>query len=315
MNIGIIGVGGVGGYFGGKICRQAPLSGAQVCFVARGRHLDAIRANGLQVYTSAEGNWICRPALATDGMADLPVLDVCLLCVKSYDLKNAVRALHPKIAESSLIIPLLNGIDIYDRIREDLETGSVLPACVYVNTQIESPGKVKQNGGDCKILIGKDPQKEEAIPDALFELFEASNIQYEWFEDVNPVIWKKYLFIAGFSLVAASFDKTMGQIMDSKRLSDYVLSVMGEIWEISKRMSVELPDTIVVECYQNGGKFDYAAKTSFQRDVEAAHRPDERDLLAGTILRLGRQFGVDTPAVRELWSILERKKPPSGLTL
>jgi ketopantoate reductase len=84
---------------------------------------------------------------------------------------------------------------------------------------------------------------------------------------------------------------------------------MGEVWEISKRMSIGLPDTVVMDCYQNGRAFAYEAKTSFQRDVEVADRPDERDVLGGTILRLGQRFNVGTPVTRELWETLHRKKP------
>src|SRR5512133_3463805 len=119
MNIGIIGVGGVGGYFGGKICRLVSHD-INVYFVARGGHLEEIRKHGLHVSTTSEGEWVCKPTLATDCIDDLPVLDTCLLCVKSYDLKNVVSQLQNRVSASTLIIPLLNGIDIYDRIREDI---------------------------------------------------------------------------------------------------------------------------------------------------------------------------------------------------
>ena len=93
MNVGIIGVGGVGGYFGGKICRLASMNDANIFFVARGEHLDEIRKKGLHVSTATEGEWICSPTMATDRIDELPILDICLLCVKSYDLKNVASQL------------------------------------------------------------------------------------------------------------------------------------------------------------------------------------------------------------------------------
>lgn len=309
MNIGIIGVGGVGGYFGGKICKLASIPDINIFFIARGKHLDAIRNNGLHVRTATEGEWACNPTLATDRIEELPILDVCLLCVKSYDLKNVVSQLCEKVLEATLILPLLNGIDVYERIREDLQTAQVLPACVYVGTYIETYGKVTQEGGACKILFGKDPHVPGSVPNQLFDLFTTSSIKYEWFEDPYPEIWGKYVFIAPFGLVTAAFDKTIGQVMESSTLRHYVLSVMDEIVQLSKKMGVVLPDTITTESYQKGYNFPYETKTSFQRDFESMNKPDERDLFGGTILRLGKRLDVDTPTTKELWDLLNQKKP------
>jgi 2-dehydropantoate 2-reductase len=308
MNIGIIGVGGVGGYFGGKICKPASAQGTNVYFVARGKHLDEIRKKGLHVSTATEGDWLCRPTLATDRIGELPILDVCLLCVKSYDLKSIVLELCDKVSDTTLIIPLLNGIDVYERIRENLQHAEVLPACVYVGTHIETYGKVTQQGGACKILLGKDPQATGMVPNPIFELFHASSIKYEWFEDVYPEIWTKYVFIAAFGLVTASFDRTLGQVMESRSLSDYVISVMKEIFRLSQSIGIALPETMVTDSYQKGRDFPYELKTSFQRDFECVNKPDERDLFGGTILRLGKRLAIDTPVTQELWDLLNRRK-------
>jgi 2-dehydropantoate 2-reductase len=309
INIGIIGVGGVGGYFGGKLCKLTSAPGVKVYFVARGRHLDEIRTNGLQVSTATEGDWICNPTLATDRIEDLPTLDVCLVCVKSYDLGNVIRQLQSKVSETTAVVPLLNGVDIYERIREDLLTAAVFPACVYIGTHIETYGKVVQKGGACKIIFGKDPRNHSAVPQLLFDLFDKSGIRYEWSGDVSPLIWTKYVFIAAFGLVTAGFDKTLGQVMESRRLSDYVLSAMREIVTIARGKGIDLPEAIVTESYQKGLDFPYETKTSFQRDFECAGKPDERDLFGATILHLGKQLGVGTPVTQELWEILNRRKP------
>jgi len=122
LNIGVVGVGGVGGYFGGKLCRLIAARGMKVHFVARGQHLECIRREGLSVRTEAEGEWTCWPTTVTDSIEELPQLDVCLLCVKSYDLPNAIVQLRRRVSDSTTILPLLNGIDIYDRIRAILRT-------------------------------------------------------------------------------------------------------------------------------------------------------------------------------------------------
>jgi 2-dehydropantoate 2-reductase len=307
MNIAIIGVGGVGGYFGAKLCRGAP--GANVSFVARGSHLEAIKRSGLTVRTSSEGTFTCRPALATADIEALPVLDVCLVCVKSYDLAGAMKRLARRVKETTEIVPLLNGVDVYERIRDYLHTARVFPACVFIGTHIAAPGTVEQQGGACKILFGRDPRDRAACPSLTKDLFEKSAVSHEWHDDIYPSIWSKYIFIAAFGLVTACFGKTLGQVMESSALSDHVMAVMREALELAKRQGVALPDTIVTDSYRKGRDFPFDTKTSFQRDVDVAGKPDERDLFGGTILRLGTQLSVPTPATEELWEMLNMKKP------
>jgi 2-dehydropantoate 2-reductase len=308
LNIGIIGTGAVGGYFGSKLCRLMPTQAVNVYFIARGQHLDAIRQNGLSVKTAAEGNWICRPTLATDDFAKLPVLDICLMCVKAYDLQDVSRKLRQCVSEASAIIPLLNGVDIYERMRAELDTVRIFPGCTYIGAHITGPGEIEQRGGDCRILFGRDPQAPQAKPDFVFELFEQSGIGFEWLEDIAPALWRKYIFIAALGLVQTAFDKTLGQVMETPQLSDCVRAVMGEISALARKRGVDLPADIVDRCYEHGHDFAYKTKTSFQRDFEQAGKPDERDLLAGTILRLGWQLGIETPATQELWHLLEQRK-------
>ena len=140
-------------------------------------------------------------------------------------------------------------------------------------------------------------------------VFDNSGIRYEWCDDVTIALWTKYIFIAAFGLVTASFDKTLGEVMGSSPLSECVLAVMREIVALSEKKGVSLPAGIILESYAKGREFSYETKTSFQRDVEAADKPDERDLFGGTILRLGQQLDVATPMTLDLWERLSRRKP------
>jgi 2-dehydropantoate 2-reductase len=309
LNVGIIGAGAVGGYFGGKLCRQISEQGLKVFFIARGHHLDAIRRNGLLVQTAKEGDWICHPNLATDDFRDLPALDVCLVCVKGYDLPQAVRQLRQCISETTAIIPLLNGIDIYERLREELDIARIFPACTYIGAQIAAPGVVAQRGGDCRILFGGDPQAAGIRPHLVFELFEQSGIGYEWLDDPSSALWRKYIFIAAFGIVQAGFDKTLGQVMETPQLSGYVQAVMREITMLAREKGVDLPADVVEQSFEHGLSFAYKTKTSFQRDFEKEDKPDERDLFTGTILRLGTRLGIEVPVTRELQRLLEQRKP------
>jgi 2-dehydropantoate 2-reductase len=220
------------------------------------------------------------------------------------------------VSATSTIVPLLNGIDIYERIREDLCMAQVFPACTYITAHIADYGEVVQEGEECKIVLGKDPCATTIVPHQLLWLFEKSGIQYEWVDDVTLALWTKYIFIAAFGLVTASFDKTVGEVKSSSQLSNYVRAVMSEIVTLSEKKGVALPAGIISESYAKvHDLFPDKGKTSFQRDVELPDKPDERDLFCGTILRLGRQLGVATPMTLELCERLSRRKPPTALKL
>jgi 2-dehydropantoate 2-reductase len=309
LKIGVIGVGGVGGYFGGKLCRLISAQRSEVYFVARGEHLDAICRNGLLVQTAAEGQWTCHPTLATDDFQALPALDLCLVCVKAYDLQHVARQLRHCVSEATAVIPLLNGIDIYERMRKELGVARIFPACTYIGTHIASPGKIAQRGGDCKIQFGGDPQVPGVRPESVCEIFAQSGIAYEFFDDISAELWRKYIFIASLGIVQASFDKTLGQVMESPELSRHLQSVMEEITALGLRKGIDLPADIVAANSRRARTFAYKTKTSFQRDFERADRPDERDILTGTILRLSKQLEVDTPVTCELADLMDQRKP------
>lgn len=304
----IYGVGGVGGYFGGKIARMITDASddAKIYFIARGDHLKEIKKNGLILNTDDESGIICKPALATDKVSDVPKIDLCLLCVKSYDINNAVVSLSSVIDGNSVIIPLLNGVDVSERIRSITKKGIVLPACVYVGTHIEKPGIVTQRGGSCTIFFGPDPEKKEFNPQPIFKLFDKSNIKYKWSDNPLIAIWEKFMFISPFGLVTAAFNKTIGEVMQSEHLLTYTRSIMEELKSISVKKSIPLPENIVKISIDKGNNFPFETRTSFQRDVEQTGKKNEHDLFGGTVIRYGKQLGIPTPVTEQIYSKIKK---------
>ena len=180
MKICFFGVGGVGGYYASVITDKFSEK-HDIYFVARGMHKDAIRKNGLILKKSGGLETITVfPKICTDTVADLPVCDLIILSVKSYDLAGAVEQISTIVNSETVILPLLNGVDIYERIRELLPSGHVLPSCVYVGTHIESPGVIYQKGGNCKIYMGKDPESPDFYPDTLLSLLKDAQVDFSW---------------------------------------------------------------------------------------------------------------------------------------
>lgn len=310
MKICFFGVGGVGGYFGTLVTRKFG-DVHEIYFIARGSHKDAICENGLTLKKdgavgSAELINV-TPTLCTDSIEDLPVCDMIILSVKSYDLANAARDISKIAGEKTIILPLLNGVDIYERIREHLHTGIVLQSCVWVGTHIESPGVIYQKGGSCKISAGIDPLFPYYYPGTLSALLKDSGIDFSWEDDVSIPIWSKYIFIAPFGLVSAAYDKTLGEILEDAELSKVTRSIMIEIEGISKRLKIPLGQDIVETTLQKAKQFPPETKTSFQRDVESKGKINEGDIFGGTIIRLGQELRIPTPDTKKVYERLLRR--------
>ena len=308
-NICIFGVGGVGGYFGGRIAyeiAQQKNSPQKVFFIARGKHLAHIQRQGLILNTAEKQGLLCKPAMATDRVEDIPTPDLYLLCVKSYDLDGTVNAISKNMNRDTIVIPLLNGVDIYERIRHILQTGIVLPACVYVGTHIEQPGVVTQKGGDGAILCGKDPRVPDVNPQEITDFFTRLHINFQWKDDPYPDIWGKYLFISAFGLVTAYSGETLGEVMADPETKGLVRQIMAEVVAIAAKKGVQLPENSLEVALNKANNFPYDTKTSYQRDVATRGKKNEGDLFGGTIVRMGRELGVQTPVTQRIFTEIQR---------
>ncbi len=307
MNIAVIGVGGVGGYYGGKLAQLVPKQRAvNVYFVARNEHLREIQNHGLLLATS-EGDLVCTPTLATDDVSALPKLDLVLMCVKGYDLDEAVRKIKSRVSEATCILPLLNGIDIYDRIKTQLPHVKVLPACVYISMTIERPGKVVQSGVANILHFGEDPQSRGSLS-WLTELLTEANIKFNYTDNPFVEIWSKFVFIASFGLVTAYYDANFGQVLASPEMLGTLRSIMEEIYQLSKARGIALSPSIVEESIEKGRKFAPETRTSFQRDFALPHKKDERELFGGAIVALGKRFSVNVSTAETIYAQLNHRK-------
>ncbi|MDD5674389.1 MAG: ketopantoate reductase family protein [Chitinivibrionales bacterium] len=309
MNIAVIGIGGVGGYFGGKLTQVLKSDkNLKIYFIARGKHLDEIRKNGLRL-DSQDGQMLCRPTLATDSIAELPILDISLVCVKSYDLNTVLHQLKPRMSDATIILPLLNGVDIYERIRAIISNAVILPACVYIGTHIEKPGTVTQRGGPGAIILGNDPQREINTA-ALTDVLTKADIKFNWSDAPYSEIWSKFVFIASLGLVTANFNKTVGEIIQSEELSVYAVGVMKEIIAIANSKKVSLPASLLEDVFTKAKSYPFETKTSFQRDFEIPGHKDERDLFGGAIIRMGKELNIKTETTKMIYDSLQKKKAP-----
>ena len=305
----VIGIGGIGGVIGARLAlRPQGADRRQVAFIARGPHLAAIRAGGLWLIRPDGSSVLARPDLATDRFEDVPPPDLVVVCVKSYDLDAVAARLAGVIRPSTVVLPLLNGADIRERLRARLRQGIVPPACIYVSARLRKPGTVEHLGGAGLIHFGPDPERPGWDGVELRALLGEAGIPFQWHEQPAAAVWTKYVFIASLALVTAAHGADFGRVLSDPALSAQARAVMEEIRRLAAAAGVTLPADVAESSLRAAGAFPPQTRTSYQRDIENRAPADEGDLFGGTILRLGERYGVPTPASAELAAAIAQRR-------
>jgi len=304
VKIAVFGVGGVGGYFGGKVAlKYAGSSVHQVVFIARGEHLAAIRKGGLLLKT-VEGEFRVTPDLATYDPAAVGPCDLVLVCVKEYALEEAAARLAPLLHEKTIVLPLLNGVDIAERLRSILPCGVVLSGCVYISAFIEAPGIVRQVGGTCQLLFGPDDGRVEMYR-PLEKLLKEAGINAELSAAIAVSLWTKYLFVSPMAGVTSLMGLCFGGVMAEEKGRGMVRGLMAEIERLAAAKGIALPPDSVDRGIATVERFPPATRSSMQLDYEKGGRT-EVELFTGYAVRTARTLGIPAPLHEEIYAALKK---------
>jgi 2-dehydropantoate 2-reductase len=292
-NIAIIGMGGVGGYFGFKI--NCANTRNRITFIARGSTFLKIQADGLTLHSAEHPEGVTKPDHTLGHIAAIKNPDLIFICVKEYDLEEVCRQLKEVVNPITILIPLMNGADIYERIRVILRSQVILPACVYVASHIKEKGVVEHKGKPGKIFIGVDPENRDANIDWIIELLDESGIDFVYSEKILDEIWTKFIFIASFGLVTARFNSSIGEVCTHTVQRQKARAIMEEISAVAKGKNIGLAADIVDKTFERAASFPANTPTSLQLDVHSGKEQNELSLFAGAIIRMGIETGVSTP--------------------
>ena len=298
MKIAVMGTGGVGGYYGGLLAQK----GHAVTFIARGTHLKAIQAGGLQI-KSIHADFLVKPAAVTDDPAAIGPVDLVLFCTKTYHTDEAAQGIKPLIGPGTTVLSLQNGIDAPERIGAVVGRQHMLGGATWISSAIESPGVIRQVSQFRRVVLGeldgKVSERLEAIRKALGE----TGITVEISEDIMKVLWTKFVFISAASSLGSLTRLPIGEYRSVPETRLILTGLMQEVAEVARGQGVELDEDVVE---QSLAFMDNAAahiKASMQLDV-AAGRRSELESMVGVIGRKGREAGISTPVADFIYAAL-----------
>ena len=304
MKIAIVGIGGVGGYYGGLLAKQySDDENVEIVFIARGDHLEQIKKNGLNLITE-KGTFTARPHLAIDTPSGCGIFDCVIFCVKTYSLEESAKLLWPSIDENTVVISLLNGVDNADRLSAVLNKGNIYNGCVYIGAHIVRPGVVQQAGSLNKLFFGnKSDDKKKATH--IENILRKANIDAQYRTDIENIVWEKYVLISAFATATTFMGKTMRGIMDSQKGKELLDDLLTEVLRISEAKQIELPKNIRKEIIAKVSAFPPEMKTSMQMDFEKGNRT-EIETFTGYIVREASRYGLSVPTYERIYSALKK---------
>lgn len=298
LRIAFSGIGAVGGYYGGMLTsRYQGTERADIFFIARGENLKAIREKGLEIRLSIR-EIHTAPALVTDNPAEIGPVDYLFCCTKSYDLEENIRQLRPVIGPDTVIIPLLNGLDIEERIHSILPDQEVWKGCVYIGSRLVEPGVVEKFSPKERIFFGnKDADKEKQAE--LLKLLTYARMNAFNPVDIDARIWKKFFMISMAATATSFFNQSIEEVLALH--IDLFIALGSELKSVAEAMNANLPDDIVYTSIEAQKMMPPGSTTSMHSDFLAGKKT-ELESLTGYVIRQAEKLGIDVPTYRFMYN-------------
>jgi len=315
MRIAILGAGAVGSYFGGRLAQ----AGEEVLWYARGATLEALRTRGLSVQ-SLKGDFALLPQRATDRAEEIGSVDAVILGVKAWQVPEAARTLAPWLGSESLVLPLQNGVDAVDQLRQVVGPEPVVGGVCRIVCEVVEPGHVRHFAAEPRLELGPwgDSHAEAARSGRqregclrLQRALARAGVEARVHDDVRAASWEKFLFIASLSAVGAVTGEAVGELRSRPESRELLRRAMEEVESLARSCGISIATDVVPRSLGFADALAAESTSSMQRDIRAG-RPSELESLCGAVVRLARERGLETPVHSELYASLRASASKQG---
>ena len=298
MRIAVLGAGGVGGYFGGRLAQ----SGVDTTFIARGATLEALRTNGLRV-DSIKGDFVVNPVKATGDPSTVDKVDAVLVAVKAWQIPEAAESVRPVIGDDTIVVPLENGMEAPEQLAAVLGREHVLGGLCALVSFIVAPGHIRHAAAEPIVMFGELDNRRSERAVRLCDALIAAGVKTEIPPDIHRSMWTKFLFIAPMSALGAATRVPIGVWRAMPETRDLVKRAIAEALAVANARGVTLDPDVVELTLQRMDNLAPESTSSLQRDVIEG-KPSELDAQLGAVVRMGREARVPTPVFDVLYSAL-----------
>lgn len=294
----VVGAGGIGGYFGGRLVEK----GEDVTFLVRESRKQQLEKNGL-VVESVHGNMKFQPKSILSGESAEP-FDVILLSTKSYHLQGAIESTKPYVTENTMILPLLNGIAHVEELRSAFGDNHVIGGLCFIETTLDDNGNVVQTSPIHDLVFGEfSNEKTERIL-KLQAAFEGTKANFRLSDNIEQDMWHKYQFIATLSGVTSIFRSPIGPIRDQEYGVETLQTLLQEVGSVMRSVKAPLADGIEASQLDKIMQMGYNMKSSLQRDMEKGLKTESEHFF-GYLLQIAKEEQLSAPVIGTIYANLK----------
>lgn len=299
MRIAVMGAGGVGGYFGARLAQ----AGHEVAFIARGRHLQAMKEHGLLV-KSAHGDLRLPNPVVADDPSTLGWFDAVLFAVKLWDTESAATAIQPLLAAGGVVVPFQNGVESIERVAAVVGDAQVMGGVAYIAAKISEPGVIAHTGTMARLRFGAVLPAQRSSAEALLAACKSASVDAEIVDDIRKALWMKFVFLCALSGLTAATRQPIGVIRADPDLRATLEDAMREVWSLGRARGIALPDDFIATQMAFADGLPAEMKASMLHDLEAGNRL-EAPWLSGAVARMAKQAGAGAPVNATLYAAVK----------
>ena len=289
MKVCVLGVGGIGAYYGGQLAR----AGHHVTLYARGENLAAIRTHGLEIKT-AEGSWRV-PIAASDDVADLDAPDFAILGVKSYSLTEIAPVVKRVADAGATIVPFLNGVETTDTLVElGVSREALIGGVTRISVARIAPGVVERRGAFQSVIVGELDNRASDRTTRIAAAFRDAGVDVRTSTEIQTDLWEKFVFIASMAAACGLARSAIGPVRDAPLGRRLLQRAVQEVVDVATARGISLPAEEAARVLGAIDALPPGTKPSFLLDVEAGGKT-ELDILSGAVSRYAEAAGVSTP--------------------
>ena len=293
-----MGSGGLGGYFGALLAR----GGADVSFIARGVHLEAMRRNGLRI-DGGRDPFHLHQVRVTDDPAAIGPVDLVMVCVKLWDTEAALSQLRPLVGPETTLVSFQNGVLKDSYIRAVYDEAQMIGGVAYVASTVSEPGVVTRTGPLQRLIVGEFNGERSDRVEAFRSAALAGGIDAEVSDDIQRAIWEKFVFLVGLSATTATMRVPIGPIRENPQSRALLLDLMREVVAVGRAHGVPLPEDYAERRLEFADGLSAEMTSSMHHDLERGNRLEVR-WLSGGVVELGSSVDVSTSLNRAVAAIL-----------
>ena len=299
MKILILGAGGIGGYFGGRLAQ----AGADVTFLVRPKRREQLERDGL-VIESPLGN--ARVAVKTVVAEELTHgYDIVLFTCKAYDLDSAMEAIAPAMRGTSCaLVPMLNGLAHFDTLDARFGRGNVMGGTAHINVTLRKDGVIVHPDPLQRIVFGERNRTKSARGQALADAFARTQVECRYSDDIEQDLWEKIVFLSALAATSCLFRANVGEIMAAPGGREAMEQVLAANIEIATREGHAPRDPIIAAARERLTDAAGNWSASMLRDLESGGRV-EADHVIGWMLERARKHGCDDTILRLAYTHLK----------